>query len=117
MDCERIRPIGGWVLVKPEPPGRKTEAGIYVPDGNLLERLGHVVARVVSSGKGYYEQRGTREVFVPSEVSSGDRVVFRGHLKNANIVGDGTYCFLHAKDLIGTLEDGAKLNLALPYDN
>lgn len=116
IDCERIKALGGWILVKPELPKRKTEVGLYLPEGNLLERLGHVVARVVSAGKGYYEMRGQREVFVPCEVSTGDRVVFRGHLKNANKWGNG-YCFLHAKDLIGVLEEGAELNLALPYDN
>jgi co-chaperonin GroES (HSP10) len=91
--------------------------GIYVPDGNLLERLGHVVAKVLSAGKGYYQRVGKREVFVPNEVSPGDRVVFRGHLKNANMVGHEGYCFLHARDLIGILEDETVLDLALPYDN
>ena len=119
MDAAQVKASGPWILVKPEPPPKKSKGGIFLPDGNLVERLGHVVGRVVSAGKGYYEKNDKgKEKFVPQEVKVGDRVIFRGHLKDANktALGD-SHCFLHAKDLIGILEEGAELDLALPYDN
>lgn len=112
-----VKANGPWILVKPEPVRKKTDSGLYLPDGNLMERLGHIVGEVVSAGKGYYEKVKGKERFVRCEVSPGDRVVFRGHLKEANRVGNDGLCFLHLKDLIGVLEDGAELDLALPYDN
>lgn len=115
IDVDRVKALGPWVLVCPEPKPKKQE-GIYLPDGNVLERLGHCVARVLSSGKGYYEKLENREVFVPSTVKEGDRVVMRGHLSEANKVGRNC-CFIHQRDLLGVLDEGVELNLALPYDN
>lgn len=115
IDVERVKALGPWVLVRPEPK-KKEQGGIYLPQGNVLERLGHCVARVLSTGKGYYETKESREVFVPSVIKEGDRVVMRGHLSEANKVGRDC-CFIHQRDLLGILADGAELNLALPYDN
>jgi len=42
--------------------------------------------------------------------------VFRGHLQDANRVGKD-HCFMHIRDLIGVLEEGAELELSLPYNN
>lgn len=119
MDIERIQAHGPWVLVIPEPPKKRLASGLYVPDGNLVERLGHVVARVISVGKGYWTtvEGRSKEVFVVSDISPGERAVFRGHLKNANTVGRDGYCFMHIQDLIGALSDDADLDLSMPYDN
>jgi len=116
MDHERIRANGPWILVKPEPVRKTTKGGLYVPDGNLYERLGHIVAQVISAGKGYHEVTNKKTKFVRCNVSPGDRVVFRGHLKDANKVGNG-YCFLHMRDVVGKLDEGDELDLAMPYDN
>jgi len=116
MDESTIKANGPWILVRPEPP-KKKHGVLYIPDGNLMERLGHIVGHVVSAGKGYWEKVKLKEVFVHCEVKPGDRVVFRGHLKEANRVGHEGLCFLHIKDLIGTIEEGTELDLALPYDN
>jgi len=120
MDAKHIQANGPWILVKPEAVAKKSKGGIFLPDGNLMERLGHVVGRVVSVGKGWFEKdaKTGKEKFIPQEVSPGERVIFRGHLKGANQtqLGD-SHCFMHAKDLIGTLEEGSDLDLALPYDN
>jgi hypothetical protein len=101
--------------VRPEPK-KKNLNGVYLPDGNVLERLGHCVARVLSAGEGYYVEREGREVFEPSMVKPGDRVVLRGHLSKANEVGKDC-CFIHHRDLMGVLDEGAELGMALPYDN
>lgn len=118
MDVSKLKANGPWVLVDPEVPTSKTDGGIYLPQGNLLERLGHVVAKVVSAGPGFWDvNEHGKDVFVHTQVKTGDRVVFRGHLKAANQVGYSKLCFMHAKDLVGILGDDSELNLALPYDN
>jgi len=116
MDAERVRANGPWVLVKPETPKKRTDSGLYIPDGNLYERLGHVVGRVLSVGKGYFDEVNGKVKFIKPTIAPGDRVVFRGHLKEANRVGIA-HCFMHLRDLIGVLDEGDELDLALPYDN
>lgn len=114
----RIQARGPWVLIDPEPVERKTSGGLYLPEGSVMERLGHVVGRVISAGKGYWEKNDKgKEKFRAMEVEPGDRVVFRGHLKDANRIGEGNLCFMHMKDLILILEEQVVLNLSLPYDN
>ena len=89
-----IRAYGPWVLVRADPPVTRTESGLYLPDGNLPERLGHSTGTVESSGK------------LADEVHAGDRVVFRGYLKNANRPHqlDRELSLIHINDIVGTLE-------------
>ena len=113
-----IQAKGPWVLIDPEPAPKKSKGGLYIPSGNIMERLGHVVGRVISVGKGYWEKPSKgKEVFHCMEVEPNDRVVFRGHLKDANQIGRGKLCFMHMKDLILILGGKTELDLALPYDN
>lgn len=118
VDVTKVRANGPWVLIEVEEPKRKTESGLYLPEGNLYERIGYSVGKVLSAGKGYKETLPgrTKEGFITTEVRPGDRVIFRGHMKEANKVGEKS-CFLHVRDILGVLEDGAELDLALPYDN
>jgi len=118
VDATKVRARGPWVLIKPEEVKNVTKGGLYLPEGNLLERLGHLVGTVVSASLGYWEkpEGKTKEVFIHNEIKPGDRVVFRGHLQDANRVG-GDHCFMHIRDLIGILEGGAELDLALPHGN
>jgi co-chaperonin GroES (HSP10) len=124
ININEVSARGPWVLVRVEEPPRITKGGLYLPEGNLFERIGHTSAVVVSAGKGYWEKVAGRskEVFVPMDVKPGDRVVFRGHLQDANPVGGlvavgDKHCFLHVRDIIGVLADDTELGLALPYDN
>lgn len=119
VDVDRIRAMGPWILVNPEPLQKMTPGGIYLPDGNTFERIGHVVGRVISAGKGYYKvnEKTHKEEFIHMDVNPGERVVFRGYLKNANKVNGGPCCFMHAENLIIVLADDVELSLALPYDN
>lgn len=116
QDILKVRARGPWVLVKPEEPPKTSSGGLYFPDGNLLERLGHLVGRVISASPGYWERKkkDAKEKFVSLEVKPGDRVVFRGHLKGAQRLGPD-HCFMHAGDLVGVLEEDARLDLALPH--
>jgi co-chaperonin GroES (HSP10) len=120
----KIRARGPWVWVRPENPPRVSTGGIYLPEGNALERLGYTVAEVLSAGPGYWKKKpaipghSAKDVWHPMEVKEGDRVIFRGHLKAANRVPvDDKTCLMHIDDLAGILGEGEELGLALPYDN
>lgn len=116
QDISKVKARGPWVLIKPEEAPKMSKGGLYFPDGNLLERLGHLVGVVVSVSSGYWEtpKGKTKKVFIPMEVKPGDRVVFRGHLQEAHRLGQ-EHCFVHIKDLIGVMDEGAELDLALPH--
>lgn len=116
-DPSKVRARGGWVLVKPDAP-KEMSGSLYLPQGNLMERLGHNTAEVVSVGKGYYDPGDKKTKLHKIGVEPGERVVFRGHLQEANKLGEKRdHCFIHAKDLIGVIPKGVELDLALPYDN
>ncbi len=117
IDPSKVRARGAWVLVKPDPP-KKMSGSLYLPQGNLMERLGHNTAMVVSVGEGYYEPDDKKKKLIQIGVKPGERVVFRGHLQEANKVGkERDHCFIHAKDLVGIIPEGVELDLSLPYDN
>lgn len=113
VDPTKIRAQGPWILIKPEAPKNVTKGGIYMPDGNLLERLGHTAGVVVSASPGHWEKVKAKTVFVPNGLNAGDRVIFRGHLQEALQVED--HCFVHIRDLIGVLDGDTELEPSLPY--
>ena len=116
IDITKVKGYGPWLFVKVEEPKRVSEGGIFLTDGNLYERIGYVTAKVLSVSESYEEttKSGKKKV-VMHDVKGGERVVFRGHLKEANKFGEG--CFIHVRDVLGVLEDGAELGLCVPYDN
>jgi co-chaperonin GroES (HSP10) len=121
MDITKLRPYGPWLLIRPEETTKVLDSGIYLPDGNLMERLGHSVGVVLAVGKGYLNpsrKAGTPK-YTPVNIQKGDRVIFRGHLQEANRPGgvlDREHSIIHLKDILGVLVEG-KLEPALPYDN
>jgi co-chaperonin GroES (HSP10) len=122
MDVSKIKPMGPWILVKMESPPDQTEGGVYLPQGNLMERLGYSVGLVLAAGPGEFNQgkAAVSAKYKPIGVSSGDRVVFRGYLQEANRPGgviDREHSLIHVSDVIGVLLDDARLEPALPYDN
>jgi len=120
IDIDKIKPYGPWVLVKVEETMKVTDSGIYLPDGNLLERLGHSIGTVLAVGQGHLNKSPKAKTkYTPTGVKVGDRVIFRGHLQEANRPGgvmDRDHSLIHSQDLIGILEEG-RLEPALPYDN
>jgi co-chaperonin GroES (HSP10) len=117
VDVTKLKARGPWVLVEVEEPKKQTEGGLYLPDGNLYDRIGYAVGKVLSAGKGYNDEiPGGKKRFQSIDLTPGDRVVFRGHMRSANPVGDKC-CFVHAKDLLGVLGEGEELEHCLPYNN
>lgn len=114
-DVNRIRRTRGpWVLVKVDKPSEKSGT-LYLPQGNLEERVGHATATVLRVGDGYpNSEKGIRltgKKYTPSEVKEGDRILFRGFLQEANRPKqfDREHCLLHLDDILGVLPEGARV--------
>lgn len=110
-----IHPIGPWVLVKVHPPSREWR-GLYLPEGNIEERIGHQIGEVLAVGQGYRstdkELRKSGKKYQDHGISKGDTVIFRGFLKDANRPNqlDRERCLLHAQDILGVV-DGPSVSL------
>lgn len=102
--------LGPWVLVTPDPPPEESKGGIYLPQGNVEERFGYATAVVGAVGPGIEKYvKGKGMVHEHSGLVPGDRVFFRGFLKDANTVDpfevDDDQCLLHQQDCLGIVED------------
>ena len=105
MDATKIRARGPWVLLKVDPPKEKTESGLlYVPQGSMTERLGDATGVVLSVGEGKLGKKGRRE---HSGLKVGDRIIFRGFLKEANPIAqlDKDHCMIHQDDVKLVIEE------------
>lgn len=103
-DPAKVRPIGPWVLLKVDQPPEKSAGGIFLPKGNLPERLGHATATVLRVGSGQWK-KGKR---IPCGLDPGDRVMLRGYLKDLINPGgllDRDHCLIHCQDIVLCVED------------
>lgn len=100
-----IVPYGPWVYIKVDPPIRRTAGGLYLPAGNLDERLGQRVATVVAVGAG----KGRGKDKKASGVKPGDRIYLRGFLSELHKPGgmfeNNDHCLIHQDDVLGLVED------------
>lgn len=104
MDVSTIKARGPWVLIKVGAPPEQSKGGIYLPAGNLEERLGHITGTVLSVGPGSRGKDGSR---IPTGVDVGDKVLFRGYLQEANRPGgviDREHCLINVDDIVGIVE-------------
>lgn len=111
MDVSKLRPKGPWVVVKVDPPP-EMEGSLYLPQGNLAERMGNATGTVLKVGEGFYTtdkvRNKTGRKYEPIDLKEGDRIMFRGFLQEANQVGgvlDREHCLLNAADIIGVIEE------------
>jgi co-chaperonin GroES (HSP10) len=105
MDVSKIRAIGGWALLRVKLPPEKSKGGLFIPQGNLEERLGHATAVVLSVGDGYYDKKNRP---VRPEFSVGDEIMFRGYMQELQRPGgflDREHCFIRIEDIELVLED------------
>jgi co-chaperonin GroES (HSP10) len=101
-----VQANGPWVFVKVDRWPTMTPGGLYIPDGNMEERMGVTTGRVISTGKGKLAKNGLD--LVPTGVKPGDKIVFRGFLQEANRHKQFDYddcCFLHQDDIMGVMEE------------
>lgn len=113
VDPSKIQAFGPWVLVKVEPPLEKTAGGIYRPQGNSEDKMGHSIGVVLSVGKGYFNQdkqgRPLKKKFTSIGVEAGDRILFRGFLHDLNRYHQGIeglqHSMVHADNIDGVFEE------------
>ena len=102
-----IRPYGPWLLISPDPPEKQYKGIIYLPDGNVDEKLSYSSGIVKAVGPGELStKKNSKTKYVAHDVLPGQRVVFRGHLQVVNRTGDGKDCLIHIRDIIGELVEG-----------
>lgn len=92
--------------LKVDPPVRKTKGGLYLPAGNLQERLGQQTATVLAVGSGKLDKKGKKRI--PPGVKKGDRIYMRGFLSEIHKTGgmlDKEHCLIHIDDVLGIVED------------
>lgn len=102
-DEDKIQAKGPWVWLKPDPRSEMSHGGIYMPELSMAERTRLGTASVVSAGPGGWGEENGKEVWVPSGISPGDRVVYR------NFIGENApkryawddHCFVHMTDILG----------------
>ena len=105
----KIKAHHSWVLIKPEP--RKEVVGsILLPNEINIERVSEGVGVVVSMPDELWPKSIKTDKPVKPHFKVGDRVLFRGFLKDLNQVEhDGEMCcFLHWEDLLGVVPEGVE---------
>lgn len=100
-----IKPMPNWIALKAAP--RPTSIGhILLPDQYLLaERKSEEAAIVVAVPSKCYTKKKCKEI--PCPVAVGDRILFRGFLKDLFQVeykGE-TYSLIHYADVLAVLGD------------
>ncbi len=116
MDVSKLRPHGPWILVKMDPPPEKSLGGLYLPQGNLDERLGNATGVVLSLGQGSLlsekARKRTGRKYDPIDLDPGMRIAFRGYIQEANQVGgllDREHSLIHVDDVIGEVLEGDRV--------
>lgn len=96
-DIGKVKPRGPWVLIRRLDDPEKSDGGVYLPQGNTMQRLGHCRGAVIAAGRGEHRKKH----FVEMPVSPGDVVVFRGFISEVNrpIELDHSLCLVHMKDI------------------
>jgi co-chaperonin GroES (HSP10) len=101
------RPYGKWIFVKADPRVKKTAGGIYLTDEITgIERVMEGTGKVLKIGPEV-------EKTVGYKVAEGDRIVFRGFLKDAfHEFKDEDECrvfMLRAEDVIALIGDDVSM--------
>ena len=109
----KIKAFGPWVLVKVDPDPEKFGDHIYLPQGNLEERMGHKTGVVVSVGQGHFNKcvkgRTPKTKYNPPGITIGERVWFRGMLHDVGKYHQGIegkdFSMVHIDDIEGVIEE------------
>ncbi len=101
------RPLRDWLFVKADPRVKKTAGGIVLPDQIIaVERVMEGTGRILKLGK-------TVSSKVGAVLEEGDRICFRGFLKDAFhefAEDDGCQVFmLKADDILAVISDDVQM--------
>jgi co-chaperonin GroES (HSP10) len=96
-----VRAYGEWVLVKADPRVKQTPGGLVLTEElTQIEKLMEGTGRILSIGG--------RARNIVSDIEPGDRVCYRGFLKDAHKVDKIEGCdvfIIHCKDLLMVIDD------------
>ncbi len=111
-EWQSFRPRGTWLLVKADPRVKKTRGGIHLPDQlTKIERVMEGTGRVLRIGPKAVEKSGMG-------LAEGDRVVFRGFLKDvfhefATEEDGQTIFILRVEDVLAKVDDNTSMGAYL----
>lgn len=94
FDVSKIKPLAGYVLVKPAQAQKQTASGIYLPDGGD-DKPQH--GEVLAVGDAVWES-GVKEIKAP--VKKGAKVIYKKWGGNDVKIGDVEYQFLKFEDIL-----------------
>jgi len=97
INLSQVKPLAGYVLVKPAEKQTKTASGIYLPDSSE-EKPQHGTA--LACGESIWES-GVKEIKCP--VKKGDQVIYKKWGGNDFKVGDVEYQFLKFEDVLAVI--------------
>jgi co-chaperonin GroES (HSP10) len=99
-----IKPLPSWIVIKPA--SRPTSIGsILLPDQYLLSEIKSEEAAIVVAVPSKCHTKKNK--VVPCPVVPGDRILFRGFLKDLVKVTDNgeEMCLLHYGDVLAVIDD------------
>lgn len=108
LDWKSFKPLHKWLLVKADPRVKKTKGGIELPDElTKIERVMEGTGVVLKVGDDVPEKSGVN-------LSPGDRIAFRGFLKDAfqefEPEDDGQTIFLlRVEDVLAVIDENVQM--------
>ena len=99
ININQVKPLAGYVLVKPADKQTKTASGIYLPDSSE-EKPQH--GTVLACGDAIWES-GVKEIKSP--VKKGDQVIYKKWGGNEIKVDGKEMLLVKEEDLLAVLED------------
>jgi len=97
IDVSKVKPLAGYVLVKPQEQPKKTDSGIILPDSHD-EKPQH--GEVLAVG-GFYYDHGIK---IELSVKKGDKVIYKKWGGNEVKFGEIEYQFLKNEDIMAVIK-------------
>ena len=96
-----IKPIGGYILVKPEDGNDNTTAsGLIIQNSSKGERPQK--GMIISLGTGLVNEDGEK---LPFNVSVGDKILFKKYSPEEVEIDGDTYLIMKEADILGVILD------------
>jgi len=95
--ASKIKPVGGYILVKPETE-RKTAGGIVLPD--TVDKEKPQRGKIVALGTGKLDDKGKK---IPFNVKVGDTVLFKKYSPDEIEIDDEDYLIMEENDILAII--------------
>jgi chaperonin GroES len=94
-----IKPVGGYILVKPQPEEEKTASGLIIQTSGKGERPQK--GKIVALGTGKLDENGK---IIPFNVKIGDVVMFKKYSPEEIEIDGEEYLIMQESDILAILE-------------